>query len=61
MGTLIGYKGTPAERREDWQAMLLFKQGAKELFENPETREIALKDKQRFRKFIKNYIAEKVA
>ena len=58
MGILIGYKGTPEDRRENWQAMLIFKQGAKELLDNPATKEIAIKDKQRFRKFLKNYTKE---
>ena len=52
---VIGYNGTPEERLERWEAMLLWKQGARELLKNPDTIDIALADKQRYIRSINGY------
>ena len=56
MHNVIGYKGTPHSRLEYWEAMLLYKQGSKELLHNPDTIEIAIADKERYNRILTHYV-----
>jgi hypothetical protein len=56
-GIVIGYKGTPQERWENWLMMLCYKQGSIELRNNPDTKSIAIDDEKRYNKELINYVS----
>lgn len=54
---VIGYKGTPQERWENWLLMLCYRQGAIELRNNPDTKDIAIADGKRYTRELDNYVS----
>lgn len=54
--TVLGYKGTPQERRDTWNAMLLYKKGSIELKEHKDTYDIAVEDSNRYRRVLNSYL-----
>jgi hypothetical protein len=57
MDNVIGLKGTPQDRADNWVAMLAYRQGWARLKDNPETNSIAISDKKRYKKVLRNYVA----
>jgi hypothetical protein len=57
---VIGAQIPTNKRKEYWEAMRLFKEGSRELLKNPDTKSIALEDKNRYNRFLTHYIGEPI-